>query len=567
MRLRFAAAVTLLGGAVPLWGQQEDLQNLFSEVLDVRIVNVEVVVTDRRGNRIRGLEASDFELLVDREPVPISHFTEVDEGHARGSFDDEIASVPSVVTDATVGTSYLIFIDDLHAVRQHRDRVLSRLEQDLVLLNPADRVAVVAFDGTDVSRLTDWTNSRQKISQALSLARQRRTRGGARLPDRGARENQVRKAVMAATATVRAFAGATGRKVALLLADGWSRPARGLTIMESTPPWGDTESLYNPLVHAANQVGFSLYPIDLPGFRDMVTCSPGPPWTTSSTGDSRFNELGASGAPWWGALWTTSSTGDPRYNDDRGWTLGASSRSLRIPTPSLQGWCKRENGHEVLRFLATQTGGLPMLDASRDRALGETAEDTRTYYWLGFEAPRDKNDELHDIKVRLPGRRGLRVRARKHYLDMSRSIEVTMLVEGALVFDDSPGQDVLDARFGTPRKAGFRKISIPVEVSIPLDDVQLLPMGGFWMNELEFRVTLIDEHGDRSETPIDKIPIHGSRAPSPGDTFVYETDLVIRKRPHRYVAAVYDPVSGAILSATGKVGPDAGTTASPEGAR
>lgn len=546
MRRGFAAAVTFCIAAVPVWGQQEHWPDLFSEVLDVRVVNVEVVVTDRRGNRIRGLAASDFELLVDREPIPISYFTEVDEGVARGSLDDDVARVPSVVTDEPVGTSYLIFIDDLHAVRQHRDRVLSRLEQDLVLLNPADRVAVVAFDGRNVSRLTDWTNSRQEISEALVLARQRRAGGRARLRDWGAQENRVRKAVMAATATVRALAVAPGRKVALLLADGWSQPARGLTIMEAAPPWGDTESLYNPLVHAANQVGFSLYPIDLPGFRDMVACSSAPLWwgsprTISSTRDSVYVQRQAGV--------------DTRYNDDRGWTLGTSTRPRPIPSPSLQGWCRRENGHEVLRFLARQTGGLPMLDASRDRALGETAEDTRSYYWLGFEAPRDQDDELHDIKVRLPGRRDLRVRTRKHYLDVSRSTEVTMLVEGALVFDDSPGKDVLEARFGRPRKAGFRKISVPIEVSIPLDDVQLLPMDGRWMNELEFRVTLIDEHGDRSETPIDKIPIHGARAPSPGDTFVYETELVMRRREHRYVAAVYDPLSGAILSAQGAIDP------------
>ena len=98
---------------------------------------------------------------------------------------------------------------------------------------------------------------------------------------------------MAATATLRAFAVAPDRKAALLLADGWSQPARGLTIMEAAPPWGDTESLYNPLVHAANQVGFSLYPIDLPGFRDKVACSSAPLWwgsprTISSTGDSVY---------------------------------------------------------------------------------------------------------------------------------------------------------------------------------------------------------------------------------------------------------------------------------------
>ncbi len=532
MRLGFAAAVTFCVAAVPVRGQESPVPDLFSEVIDVRVVNVEVVVTDRAGNRIRGLQASDFELLVDREPVPISYFTEVDEGVARGSLDDEVASMPSAVADEPVGTSYLIFIDDL-AVRQHRDRVLRGLEQDLVLLNPTDRVAVVSFDGRDVSRLTDWTNSRQEISRALVLAQQRKARKRAGLRDWGTRQNQVRKAVMAATGVIRALAGAPGRKVALLLTQGWGTTDYALYITKSGsgPPWGDTRNLYKPLIHAANQVGFSLYPVDLPGFSDPKVCS--------SPSSPRVRRRSA----------------DP-FDDSRGWTLGASGRS--------GGGCSGEDGHSHLRFLASQTGGQPMLDSDRDQALAEASADTRSYYWLGFEAPGGQDDELHDIKVRLsdvrlPGRRGLRVRTRKHYLDMSRSTEVTMLVEGALVFEESPGKEVLDARFGTPRKAGFRKIAVPVEVSIPLDDVQLMPMAGQWMNELEFRVTLIDEEGRRSETPVRKIPVTGPTPPQPDDFFVYETDLVLRKRPHRYVAAVYDPVSGAILSTSGDIGSAAGT--------
>ena len=464
--------------------------------------------------------------------MPVSYFTEVDEGYARASFEDGVGGVPSLVMDEPVGTSYLIFIDDLHAIRQHRDRVLSRLERDLVLLNPADRVAVVAFDGKDVSRLTDWTTSRQEIEQALVRARQRKARSHARLRDRGTRANQVRKAVMAATGTVRSLAGAPGRKVALLLADGWSTSDGVRSIRESGPPGSDMESLYSPLVHAANQVGFSLYPIDLPGFSDRATCS--------SSGGRR----------------PSHHTNYSSTSDTRGWTLGTSYRSDRIPFPSLQQRCRRRGGHDVLRFLASQTGGQPMVDSQRDRALAETSADASSYYWLGFEAPRAEDDELHFIRVRLPGRRGLRVRTRKHYLDMSRGAEVTMLVEGALLFNDSPGDDVLDARLGTPRKAGFRRIFVPMEVEIPLDDLTLLPVGDQWMNELEFRVTLIDEHGARSETPVSKIPILGSETPPPGETFVYETDLLMRKRHHRYVAAVYDPLSGAILSASGEVGSD-----------
>ncbi len=70
MRLDWTAAVTLLLATVPVRGQEEVLPDLFTDVIDVRVVNVEIVVTDKKGNRIQGLAPSDFELLVDGEPTP-----------------------------------------------------------------------------------------------------------------------------------------------------------------------------------------------------------------------------------------------------------------------------------------------------------------------------------------------------------------------------------------------------------------------------------------------------------------------------------------------------------------
>ena len=247
MSLLRATTVGLLLAALPASAQETPLPESFSDVIDVRVVNVEAVVTDRSGNRIRGLDAKDFELLVDGEPLPITYFMEIDGGYERGSI------------DAPVGANYLIFIDDLHAIKQHRDRVLSRIEQDLALLTPADQVAVVAFDGSTISLLVDWTNSPSRIEQALAQARQRKPRGLPWRVDLAYRTDQTRQAVMAATATVRSFANVPGRKVMLLLAEGWREPylRHGLG--------ASLESLYSPLVHTANQVGFSLYPVDLPG--------------------------------------------------------------------------------------------------------------------------------------------------------------------------------------------------------------------------------------------------------------------------------------------------------------
>ena len=53
-----------------------DDPGVFEEVIDVRVIHVETVVT-RRGEPVHGLDADDFVLEVDGEPVPIEYFTEV----------------------------------------------------------------------------------------------------------------------------------------------------------------------------------------------------------------------------------------------------------------------------------------------------------------------------------------------------------------------------------------------------------------------------------------------------------------------------------------------------------
>ena len=79
-RLVIPGAALLAIGLAQVLAAQESaspLPGVFGEVLDVRVVNLEVVVTDRQGIPIRGLQVSDFRLLVDGEEVPIGYFSEV----------------------------------------------------------------------------------------------------------------------------------------------------------------------------------------------------------------------------------------------------------------------------------------------------------------------------------------------------------------------------------------------------------------------------------------------------------------------------------------------------------
>ncbi len=160
--------------------------DLFGETIEVRVVNVEVVVTDRDGNRVTGLGPGDLKLKVDGKDVPIEFFTEVRGGDAIAPVagaEPSIQGLPSLAPGTPVGTSYLVFIDDFFSLNVRRDEVLRRLKDDVTRLGPEDRMAVVAYDGRDVEMLTSWSSSQNTLSRVFDQAMVRPARGLERLAE------------------------------------------------------------------------------------------------------------------------------------------------------------------------------------------------------------------------------------------------------------------------------------------------------------------------------------------------------------------------------------------------
>ena len=54
--------------------------DLYFETVDVTVVNVDVHVTDKKGNPIKGLTKEDFEIFENKKPVAISNFSVVEDG-------------------------------------------------------------------------------------------------------------------------------------------------------------------------------------------------------------------------------------------------------------------------------------------------------------------------------------------------------------------------------------------------------------------------------------------------------------------------------------------------------
>ena len=93
-----------------------------------------------------------------------------------------------------------------------------------------------------------------------------------------------------------------------------------------------------------------------------------------------------------------------------------------------------------------------------------------------------------------------------------------MMVESALLFGSPPSTTPLELKFGNPKKAGAGKMSLPLEVGIPMESVTMLQVGGKYAADLELRITVMDQNGGRSDTPVSKIEIRGDRPPRPASS-------------------------------------------------
>src|SRR5687768_16935281 len=85
----------IIGSTASLHAQQA--MPRANESIDVSIVNVDVFVTDRKGNRVRGLTASDFEILENGRPQPVTNSAEYAREQRRGG---TVADVPATAPGA-----------------------------------------------------------------------------------------------------------------------------------------------------------------------------------------------------------------------------------------------------------------------------------------------------------------------------------------------------------------------------------------------------------------------------------------------------------------------------------
>jgi VWFA-related protein len=528
---------------------------VFGEEMDVRVVNVEAVVTDRQGNRVTGLKPGDFRLRVDGKQVPVDYFSEVKEGRVLAPAaepGEKPAAQPEApvqqVAEGKVGTYYLVFIDDYFTVGPQRDQVLKGLKADLAKLNPEDRMAIVAYDGGRLAMISNWSGSAADLGAALDRAAQRTAHGferrteearfksdqgfsnqtvgdnaqslNPRSPAGGGDGNpldlnsrapaltgtqsaygsqliaQIRADVQAAVSAMRAFSAPQGRKVMLLLSGGWPFSVRNYITGGQVMPSHDMpegEQVLAPLTRTANLLGYTLYPVDVPGVQTAAA------------------DVGAD---------------SPAGIDSGG-------------EQEIEG---------SLYFLAQQTGGKALVNSNRIVALSGASADTRSFYWLGFTPDWKRNDKPHDIKLEAL-RPGLRVRSRTGFLDLSRKAEVSMKVESALLFGGLPGGTAMPMKVGEIKRNRRGELEVPLTLGLPVDLMTVVPINGKYNAQLELRFAASNSDGSASEIPVVPVNLASDHPPTAGKVVKYTTSVTLHGKADHLVVAAYDPLSGKLASA------------------
>ncbi|HVR39898.1 MAG TPA: VWA domain-containing protein [Thermoanaerobaculia bacterium] len=533
-RISLILIVTLSLGS-PLLAQQQQ----FGESVEVRILNVDVMVTDRNGNPIPGLTRDDFELYENGTKRDISNFFEVNELATAGA----AATAPSV---AIPRRHFVLFVDNTAIQPGNRGRLLPELKAFVVkAMRPGDDVAVYTWN-PGVRTEVESTTERASAEKALDAIAKQVTSGSQMRTRRERIETELRD-------MVGDYAGSGGLGNAR---QDPSDPAPDPTLRDPNsqmraashgekPPYDRAaaaarsyaENLMTDLrqkVEAMKSVIAALNGLEGKKFFVFVTES-----FSMAPAREVFEVLDSIKEDFSNGKYANPRTMAMQFNDDAlfreviaaanasGVTLyPISSAGSSSDLASIDASSARQRGvnavvgkgsDQPLRDLADATGGVAVAGTNNFKlGFARILTDLTTFYSLGYRASSDTNAMRKiEVKVRKPG---YVVRTRESFAQKTLPTEVRDAVTAnALKPAEQPPESndlqiVVTAGDPTPSGDG---VTVPLEVAIPLDLLTLLPDGEnvtarFTIYTSFYRNDGSITQGDRREQKV-KLPVEADR--------------------------------------------------------
>ena len=525
--------------------------------VDVTVTNIDVIVTDSKGKRVRGLKMDDFEVYEDGMLQPLTNFYAVDGGKVVFFGDEAVpgtapapAPAPTVTPQSVAAapepapaeaavdplpvpvTRIVIFIDNLSLQPFNRNRVL-RSVQTWVRENVKGNVEamVVTWDRTLKVR-RKFTNDGREVSDVLKQQEDLSTLGQIRLSERRdvlrqvdeakseseafvevrqyalAYKNDIDFTVDALKKTIDQLAGVEGRKILLHVSEGLPQ-SPGAELWKyvqdkfRTQSGGlsqfefDKTAAYLGIIRAANAAGVSMYMVDASGL-------------SIDSGISAEN---------------------------------------RTTDAKIDSFIERTNLQSMVQLMADETGGKAILNRNDvTPSLNEIREDYTSYYSVGYRSLKAGGERPRKIAVKMK-KKGLTARSRRSYIEKGLETRIAEGVTSALYFarDDNPL--AVGIEVGQPAPADAQNYLVPIRIRVPFSRITLLPEGSTARGRVILYFIVVDAEGKQSELANQVVPVEvdskelGSLARR---DFVYDVRLLMIPGGQRLSLAVRDEPTNTV---------------------
>ncbi|HVR40477.1 MAG TPA: VWA domain-containing protein, partial [Thermoanaerobaculia bacterium] len=493
MRIRIASVVLFLLSAVPLLAQ-------FGETIDVHVINVDVVVTDKNGKPVLGLTPKDFEILENGKRRDLSNFYEYRGAKAPGVSEQSLDAGPSDVQAPLPDTAdmrarkILVFVDGSTLRPFNRNRVLQSTKDFLHrIVRPGDQILIANWDhrlDVDKGFLYDVAGADQRIEEI-----QKQLSIGAST-DAELREMQVMVSWTANEAQVTQSGSGPGGEATVSLAkiplDEVLSRARLYAMRKLHEQNAKVESLRSVINSVRGVEGRKV----LVFVTESLTETPGrevfdlidsikdrfeggggfiPEREISQYSDRLLVPNLAKDA---------NSAGVTLYPIDAGGLasgfndIGADKLGMQYGAPTRRLDTLDERS-VAMRGIADLTGGIALTASSNfDLAFENIASDLTSYYSLGYRASGEREDKIRSIHVRLKDRKaGYHVRTRNAFVEKSLNSEMADLVTANLFYPLGKNDLQIEMSAGEPSTSVEAKRIVPVEITIPTSTLTFVPEG------------------------------------------------------------------------------------------
>lgn len=507
-----------------------------TESVDVTVTNVDVFVTDSKGQRVTGLKADDFEVRQDGIPQKITNFYAVSGGKVL--FEDG-TSVPFDVKEpaapevpAVVQAHYVFYIDNLNIQPQNRNRMFKRLKEFIVQsVGPNAEGMIVTYNrslkvrknftahanelvatldeieldtGGGTNAVADRRDTLQRINDAKSSTE---AQNYAQMYAKALR-NDMEFTVDSLVDTISSLAGLQGRKNLLYVSEGLPASA-GLEMYEAIrekfqdPAASmqefeyDLNSRYMKIISSANANGVTIYALDASGLQtnDMLSAE--------------------------------NKTTDLHVND----------------------FVVRQNMQGPIRMMADETGGLAAVNTNDWKAnLDQIASDFSNFYSLGYRAAKGASDRGHKIEVSVK-RKGLTVRTRTTFMEKSIETRTAEAVIATLHYARSDNPLGVGVSVGEPKPYDSENYLLPVRISVPIGKLGLVPSGETYEGQFFIYFAVLDVSGKQSDLQVQrqqiKVPQKDLTVAQRKD-FYYDVQLIVVPGGQKLAVGVRDGVSNVV---------------------